>query len=477
MALTEKQKAIFSRPAQTETQPTLTVSQALARKQVQVGMQKTAPKVPKSFSERFKGAGKALESKFLKPATETFISPLAREVERPFVSAIRGIQGLVPGGKTGKEPVSTPFGEVKPITELKPSEAALGAAEVGLTVIPAEKVVGKLVKPVSRFFGGFAKRLGGTLSGKGVDILEKIIENPEAAKIGLRGDDVAVLKDVATSARKGVKDLAKQAGKQYEQAIDALPKKVDIDSQKIFNKINTAFEDFGIKVKKGILDFSESPLDEAQERTVNKMYKMITKPRRFDDPKGLNTLAQKISKFRKPADKELSKIVDSSRRAIRDVVGEEVPELKNALGSFSQASDFLDAIKGELSIKGAFGSREGVIKTSKKIQNIFNSNKELSRALVEEFETKAGTDILAKEAGRQLGSAPSRAQVSIGDVARNIIQTVIPPKAVGEIAAATGIAKQKVQPFVELLNTFAPAERVSVFNLFRSAFSDEEKTQ
>lgn len=431
----------------TETQPTIQTEQK------------------KSLLQKASDMG---EKYFLKPLTETFVAPLARELERPFVSLTKGVQGLIPGGKTGKESVATPFGDVKPYSELSSGEATMGAVEAGLTVLPVEKAVSPIIKPVTKFFSGFAKRLGGSLSGKGVSVIEKIIENPQAAKIGLRGDEVEVLKKTASSARTGVKQLSQKSGQDYEKAIDALPEVANIDVNKLVNKITTKFDDFGIKLENGTLDFSTSPLDEAQERVVTKMWDLMKQPRKYDNPKDLNNLARQISKFRKTTDPELNNIVDATRRAIRDTVSEEVPELRTALQKYSKEQDFLDAVESELSIKGATDSTEGILQTSRKLQTVFNSNKELTRQLLSEFEGKTGKDLLATEAGRQIASAPSRAQVSIGDVARNIVQTVIPPKAVGEIAVAVGVSKQKIKPFVSLLNQFAPAERIAIFNLFSS---------
>lgn len=101
------------------------------------------------------------EKYFLKPATETFINPVAREFIRPVTSAVRGVQALVPGGKTGKESMQTPFGEVKPYSELSTGEALKGAAELALSVpgavgkiaAPIAKVAGPVVRPVATAVG------------------------------------------------------------------------------------------------------------------------------------------------------------------------------------------------------------------------------------------------------------------------------------------------------------------------------------
>lgn len=148
----------------------------------------------------FKKTGDFLQKNFLKPVTENFVSPLAREFERPMVSVVRGVQGLVPGGKTGNEPMETPFGQVKPYSELSPSEAAKGVLELG-SVAPGKKVAEfgeKLASPLAaraeKLYMSYLKpsksllaknpdviktalKEGVTVSPKGLNKVSGIIEN------------------------------------------------------------------------------------------------------------------------------------------------------------------------------------------------------------------------------------------------------------------------------------------------------------
>jgi len=437
--------------------------------------------IDKSFSEQVKTAtpvipdeenllekmGTFAEEKFLRPATETFVSPFARELIRPFVSVRAGLTGE-------EEAVETPFGEVKPITELSTGEAIMGAVETGLAAVPVEKVIAKPIQMVSKLFGGVAKRLGGAISGKGAEALEMIIENPEAAKEGLRGESLEVLKDSAKEIRGVVKRMQSDASEKFGQEIDKLPVFKKINKKKIERNIAPRLENFGITMIDNKFNLKNSVLDEADEKVLKKMFDLF-ETHTDETPKALNDLARKVSAFRKGADRtQLNTVVDTVRRGIRDTVGEEVPQLKKALTDYSQKEDFLDALMGELSIKRGFDSTEGIIKTSRKIANLFGSNKELTRELIEQ--AGAG-DILAREAGRQLAEAPSRASVSIGETTRSILQSVIPPKAIGEVAAALGTTKEKVRPLINILNNYAPVERIALFNLFASLLNEGQERQ
>lgn len=102
-------------------------------------------KQPTTFREKIIKTGEFAEKKFLKPAFETLIAPLGRAAIRPAVEFKRGIEALVPGGRTGLEPVKTPFGEITPIAaEKKALTPIIEAFDIGSTVIP----VGKIVKPI-----------------------------------------------------------------------------------------------------------------------------------------------------------------------------------------------------------------------------------------------------------------------------------------------------------------------------------------
>ena len=79
---------------------------------------------------------------------ETFVSPAAREVVRLPVSAAAAISGET-------TPVQTPFGEVKPYSELTPTEAAKGAFEVATAALP----VGKLLAPIKTVIKPITKLL------------------------------------------------------------------------------------------------------------------------------------------------------------------------------------------------------------------------------------------------------------------------------------------------------------------------------
>jgi ABC-type Zn uptake system ZnuABC Zn-binding protein ZnuA len=321
------------------------------------------------------------------------------------------------------------------------------------------------------------------------------------AKIGLRGQDTEVLKNTAKAARDAVIDLSRQANKEYEQALDALPKrlgripqeataqaksiikiggqKVALTKQGFKAYLTETLRDFGVKVnaKKAEFDFTESPLRVSEENILKEVFDVI-QAWKDTSPKGLNRLAVKIGNYRKPGDQSdaLNSIIGGLKNNIRKYIGKRVPAVKELNDRYMQREDFIDALRAELSIPNNIKTTEGIIKTSRKIEQLFNSNKELARELVEQLQGLQKFDILSAEAGRQLAQAPSRAQVTIGDSFRGFVQTVIPPRAIGEIAATTGIATQKIKPLITHLQNLSVPERIAVFSFFTDLFESLDES-
>jgi hypothetical protein len=92
----------------------------------------------KGFWEKFGDWGNSTAQKL----TDTFISPFARELERPFVSGIRQFQGEDKRNK----PMNTPFGDVSPYWAMSNKEAVGGITELGLSVLPIEKLLSPVWK-------------------------------------------------------------------------------------------------------------------------------------------------------------------------------------------------------------------------------------------------------------------------------------------------------------------------------------------
>ena len=132
------------------------------------------PQPRKTFKTRFLDigdvAGKGMEA----AAEYSGINALGRAIERPVVSFVRGLQM-----KTA--PVSTPFGEVKPYSELKPAEALGEAFTVASAGLPVERLIKTpLTKAAEILYASGAKFRDIKKAGK------VVVSAKEAVKTGLK---------------------------------------------------------------------------------------------------------------------------------------------------------------------------------------------------------------------------------------------------------------------------------------------------
>lgn len=371
-------------------------------------------------------------------------------------------------------------------------KGAAGGAAIG-GAIP---VAGSVFNLAKRFLGSVAKGTAATLSGAGSDTIEAVVNNPKAARIGLRGDSTETLKDLSSTIRSKVSNLAKEADEEYSEALAALPKRLgrnpqiltagqkttikvggqtyQLSMQGVKANLTGELRKFGVEInpKKGTFDFLEAPFIDGEETVLKKVFNVV---QNWKDttPEGLNKLAIKIGQYRKSGTQspELNSVIDATKRGVRNYIGKRVPAVAELNGRYAKVQDFIEALNQELATDGRLiGGTTEQINTAKKIATIFNKNKDLARELVERLE--GGSDILGTEAGRELSSGVSRSTSSIGDITTGAIQSVIPPKFIGEVAVATGIAKETLAPIFAGLKQLQPAQRTILIQLLTEALID-----
>lgn len=358
---------------------------------------------------------------------------------------------------------------------LKPTAATIGGA------LP---IAGGVLRGAGKLTGALGKNLAAGVSGKGGQIIDSVLQNPQAARQGLRG--MATLQKSATNVRQSVSKLAREASEQFADDLGKLPpvtgkrgsrsivtvagKPIELSTQGIKSKITKVLREFDVLVdpKKGKLDFTEAALDRAEGNRLQEVYNVV---RTWKDttPSGIHKLAKKVSNFRKSGEqsKQLNAIIDTVSRNARDYLGDRVPQARDMLKKFHDSQDIINALNQELGTKGSkVGGIAERVKTEKKIANLFSGEKESAIGLLES-QVPEGADILGQTAGRSLRDI-SRASSSIGDLPRAALNVVLPPRLVGEIVAATGIARNKVLKIAEALKPLDEATRAAVINLLAS---------
>jgi len=338
-------------------------------------------------------------------------------------------------------------------------------------------VVGTALKPVLSYGKSVMKGLAGFVTGAGEDVIERAFASPTVAREGMKATDEAGLRQTATAVRQGVKTLREKAGKEYE----ALTSKVTqiLDGNALKQKVNSIFADTAdATVSKGGVTFKNTPLLEAEERQLVKVNNLI---QGWTDTsaKGLNTLATKISKFRRGTQdsSNFDRIIDDVRRGVRNFVGEQVPEIAEANTKFADKMDMIENLEAILKTKGAVDSSRGIRETSQKVAQLFNANKDLAREAVDELEKEIGVDTLALEAGRQLSDATTKFQVGAGGVVENVLRTAL-KKPIAELVTRTGQSKQAIeQVLAGKINALDATARGTLIDVLNDLFGGEQTEQ
>lgn len=462
----------------------------------------TQPVQENSFLSKIGSTAKTVLDK-ITPKILSGGNPAIEQVFKTSVGKNLTNKVLTTGAKNLKEatkPFVQPFAMVSgkdiPALGVKanptPGEAFGESISAALWVLPVEKVLAPVLKPVGKFLGGFAERMAGVATGKGTGAISAILDNPKAALEGLQGNEVKILQQNATEARNAVINLDRTFKADYAQALEELPKRLGALPQVLTDNLKTTIKvggktyvlskqgikagltnvlrDVGVSVDraKNFLDFSQSPLTEAEGTQIKKVWNLIND---WVDttPKGLNNLAVKIDKFKRnaPGNEVYNQLVGKVKNGIRDYMGEIIPAIKEMNDKYASSANTVEKLREILDVPNNFKNPETLIAVAKKMQNFFVGNKQLEQELFKTSVT-GGQEMISREAGRLVGQSPSRASASIGDTVKNLFQTVISPKAIGELVAYTGIAAEKIKPVIEVIQKLAPAERQVLFNLFKA---------
>lgn len=358
-------------------------------------------------------------------------------------------------------------------------------ALTGGVITAALPVVGKAVSKTAKLTGRLGKSLASALSGKKLQVIDEIIENPREALVGVKAGE-ALLPENATQIRKTIAAKARQASDEFAKALDDLPKTlgrptagkpgkistISVDGAKkklstlgVKQKLTKTLRDFGVEVntKKLDFDFLQSPFDKAEANRLKEVFEVV---RQWKDtsPKGLHMLSRKIKNFRKVGEQspELNAVIDSMSRSVRDYLGERVPALKQMLSKYAQTQDIIDAFDQEFSTSGKFVGGTGErIKTGKKLAGVFSGEKTEAQNLLR----KEVPGLLQQEAGRQLITAEPGAQsvgVSIGELLRTLTSSVITPKTIATVLVQVGFAQKAAQSLAPTLAKLEPALRIEL---------------
>jgi len=306
--------------------------------------------------------------------------------------------------------------------------AALGAVS---------PVVGKTLSFITK---GIAKNAAGALA-KGTNILDSVLDNPKAALEGLNMPAEEVFKKDVGLIKTAVTDSYKKAKNAYSAGITQLDKEIPrVDKGLATPYIESALDKFGVKVNKGVVDTTESPLSDIEKSTIQKVVDLVSTTQ-AKTPSEIDALAQKVSKFeRDGADAvQVNSIIRGIKKGLRQSIIDSAPEgvkevAENIASNYAKSMDKLDLYQQLFKVsKDKFMSEVERANATNKLKNLFSGDKAVENQTLKDLGLE---DILSRQAGRVSGAEDiSRAQTGLGDLLKTAVNVVFTPKTITNIAA------------------------------------------
>ena len=329
------------------------------------------------------------------------------------------------------------------------------------------------IKPVTKIIGRLFKGLGSGLSGVSSESIDQIASNPKAAQevsdIIKKTGNERVLENNARTIVNGVSKVRQEARATYGKAVQEL-KATDIAQKTFRDSVSQSLDKIGSIVKNGERKLTTAEFD--NPAMLKKASTLINKLSTTNlDGYALNKLQNEIenSAFKTTG-------VDAQRLAFNAFVRDLSSSVKTAI---NQSTNKLDTINKAFSqdmqlvetVQNIFGkvnykNLPEVVKASQKLEGIF-AQKGLAPEVVDNFLERIGvkaSDFRTSAAVRQILNKTTGANtkgLSIGEIVQQATSAVVTPEMVKNIAVATGIAREKVVPF---LNALKPSARNIVIN-------------
>lgn len=420
------------------------------------------------------------------PGVANVISQAAKLGTKIAVRA--GESGAIVGIQTGGDPTQTKT-----------------AAEIGGAIPAAEPVVSK----VADLAGGALKRLGGALSGRGTAVIDEILKDPKSALQGLTGKSMDTLSKDSQSLKNAVVTMKGEAGKEYNRVLNNLQSIYENEGKSFdkgteLNKITDQLKDkFGI-IKAGErsaqtgedvedagkLDFESSRFLPKEATVIDRAMNIVKAFKDPLSPKTIESLASKIDKLKSmsPSAIETNSAIHTITSSLRESVaqmGQEagyqegadiarnyakaMDKIENFTGLFKATPEDLrpDAGPEVSKIGEARKGNQPILTDTEKtkivndLQTIFSGNKDVDKDVLRNM--FGGQEILSRQAGRTMATASEKASTKLGDFLREvIINPLIGPKRIGELAAYIGIAKDKIPQIISKLKLLPDATRASI---------------
>jgi len=426
-----------------------------------------------------KGIANQLSSKLAyqtsKPDAKPYVSfPSKKEVAGSYLqTAANFIPGVGVGAGLAKKvgvgaATGLAFDVGSKLQQNKPVGQALipgvgTAVGAGLPVAGAAFNIGKNI--VSRLVKG----LGSKLSGVSTDTIDKIVSNPQMAqqaseKLAKSGNN-RILEENARTILNGVAKIKKEARGAFGKGLDQLSKE-DINPQVFKEQTQAVLDKYGSKVANGKraltnIEFTDSKNIAKASELINKVSKA-----NFElNGRSLRKLADDIesSAYKiATSDERLSfnSFINDLSESLKNAISGSTDKLGKINQKFSQDMQLAEATENIFG-KVNFKNLPEVVKASQKLETMF-TQKGLAPEVVDNFLSRIGVNpanFKTTEAVRQISNKAGTANptgLTIGEITQAATAAIITPETVKNLSIATGMAKEKLVPF---LRSLKPAAR------------------
>jgi hypothetical protein len=373
-------------------------------------------------------------------------------------------------------------------SKLQANDPTAGQPGVATAIGAAIPVAGAVTRPATAIVGRLLKGLGSGLSGVSSKTIEDIVSNPKTAQ---RASDILakkgnshVLENNARTIVNGVSQVRQEARKAYGDAVGAL-KSEDINPQTFRQSIQPVLDKVGSVLDPKTNTRTLNNVEFGDQKNLDKAGKLIDEITKTPlDGLSLRNLVNKIDEAKyktATSDERLSfnAFLGDLGKGVKDSINSSTDKLQEMNKKYSSDMELSQAVENTFG-KVKYKNLPEVVKASNKLESLF-AQKGLTPDVTDNFLKRIGVhpaDFRTTEAVRQMGNKADTANsmgLSLGEIAREATSAVVTPNMVKNVAIATGMAKEAVEPFLRGLKT--PARNAILQALVQTGQQPQETTQ
>jgi hypothetical protein len=334
-------------------------------------------------------------------------------------------------------------------------------------------LVGPLARATTRLTGRFAGEVGGTLTGTSQETFE------QAFNAARRGDPVELKKftdalrsettpeQLVNSVRESIEAVSNNRQLIFKETLEEFGDDI-VDTTGVIPQFTQKLDDFGVAVKNGVLDFSNSSLRTVPpaQAKLQKAYDEVAQFGPQATLKEVDTSRQALrtllSAGDDPSANKANALIEVATDSVRQA-GRQVDEYGPLLEQFAETSTFLDELQRGLSA----GDRATIDQTYKRIVTSLKTNNEQRMALVQELDQMTDGALLSQVSGqqlselfprglfKQLGAAAVGGAALVGGVSQALLPALVfaSPRISGEVIRAIGLTAKQTDVLASTINS------------------------